>query len=160
MPLTRLLSIMMLSFFITACGGGGSLEKEGSIGDGNGGTTPDVPTYAVTLQGYSQEDGSASNTVTAASALDLRATLKRDGEVVAGKRITFTLVDDIGDLNPLSALTQNDGIATVELTAGVDAGAGEVTASYIVDGESYEGTFAFESTGGQGDDTGGLVPPR
>ena len=145
---------MMLSFFITACGGGGSLEKEGSIGDGNGGTTPDVPTYAVTLQGYSQEDGSASNTVTAASALDLRATLKRDGEVVAGKRITFTLVDDIGGLNPLSALTQNDGIATVELTAGVDAGAGEVTASYIVDGESYEGSFAFQSTGGQGDDTG------
>ena len=54
----------------------------------------------------------------------------------------------------MSALTQNDGIATVELTAGVDAGAGEVTASYIVDGESYEGTFAFQSTGGQGDDTG------
>ena len=138
---------MMLSFFITACGGGGSLEKEGSIGDGNGGTTPDVPTYTVTLQGYSQEDGSASNTVTAASALDLRATLKRDGEVVAGKRITFTLVDDIGDLNPLSALTQNDGIATVELTAGVDAGAGEVTASYTVDGETYTSQFDFESAG-------------
>ncbi|WP_350593726.1 MULTISPECIES: Ig domain-containing protein [unclassified Pseudoalteromonas] len=149
MPLTRLLSIMMLSFFITACGGGGSLEKEGSIGDGNGGTTPDVPTYAVTLQGYSQEDGSASNTVTAASALDLRAKLVKDGVPVSGARITFTLSDDVGILNPNSgsALTKDDGVAKIELTAGTVKGAGAVTASYTVDGETYTSQFDFESAG-------------
>ena len=140
---------MMLSFFITACGGGGSLEKEGSIGDGNGGTTPDVPTYAVTLQGYSQEDGSASNTVTAASALNLRAKLVKNGVPVSGARITFTLSDDVGVLNPNSgsALTKDDGVANIELTAGTVKGAGAVTASYTVDGETYTSQFDFESAG-------------
>ncbi|ATC86807.1 hypothetical protein [Pseudoalteromonas arctica] len=152
MPLMRLLSISLLSFFLTACGGGGSLEKDGSIGDGD--STTEASTYSVSLKGYSQVDATESNSVTAATSLDLRATLTQDGEIVAGKRITFTLADEVGELSPSSALTQNDGIATVELTAGADAGAGEVTATYTVDGESYSSTFDFQSSGGQGGDTG------
>lgn len=148
----RLLSISLLSFLLTACGGGGSLEKDGSISDGD--STTEAATYSVSLQGYSQTDATESNSVTATSSLDLRAILTQNGEIVAGKRITFTLEDEIGELSPSSALTQNDGIATVELTAGAEAGAGEVTAAYTVDGESYTSTFAFQSSGGQGDDTG------
>lgn len=116
------------------------------------GTT--VGTYTVTLQGYTQDTGIESNAVTNEAPLDLRATLKRNGEIVAGKRITFTLTDNIGLLQPSSALTQNDGIATVELMAGTDDGAGQVSATYTIDGESYSGTFDFQSTGGQGVDTG------
>ncbi|CAM3694934.1 MULTISPECIES: Ig-like domain-containing protein [Pseudoalteromonas] len=105
--------------------------------------------YSITLQGYAQDTGVASNTVTNSAALDLRATLKRNGEIVAGKRITFQLADNIGLLSPSSALTQNDGIATVELSAGSDAGAGQVSAVYTIEGVSYSGTFDFQSTGGQ-----------
>ncbi|MBB1287971.1 hypothetical protein H5085_00855 [Pseudoalteromonas sp. SR43-6] len=152
MPLMRLLGISLLSFLLTACGGGGSLEKDGSISDDD--STTEAATYSVSLKGYSQTDATESNSVTPTSSLDLRAILTQDGEIVAGKRITFTLEDDIGELSPSSALTQNDGIATVELTAGAQAGAGEVTATYTVDGESYTSTFAFQSSGGQGDDTG------
>jgi hypothetical protein len=151
MPLTRLLSITLLSFLLIACGGGGSLEKSGTV---DGGSTTDTPSYTVTVQGYSQTDGTDSNTVTADAPLDIRATLKQDGTIVAGKRITFNLADSVGGLNPASALTQNDGVASVELTAGSNAGAGEVTATYTVDGNSYTNVFAFQSTGGQGDETG------
>lgn len=269
MPLMRWLSVILLSFFITACGGGGTLEKDGGGLDGGGTDSPsytlsinglsettgeaanDVSseqrlvlvakllkdgvaapnvivtfttdggygvldpesgtvktgtdgsakiylsvgntagagtanasvtingetfnttepftftstgdqdstaqdTYTVTLHGYSQDTGAISNSVTSQAPLDLRATLKQNGEIVAGKRILFTLTDGIGLLQPTtgSALTQNDGIATIELTAGKDAGAGKVTATYNVGGESYSGTFDFQTTGGQGSDTG------
>ena len=153
MPLMRLLGISLLSLLLTACGGGGSIEKSGTVGGTD--TDTDTTTYTLTLQGFSQADATQSNTVTNTASLDLRATLKdNDGAVVAGKRITFTLADDIGGLNPDSALTQNDGIATIELSAGSEAGAGEVTATYNGDDETYTATFAFQSTGGQGDDTG------
>ncbi|MDN3377759.1 MULTISPECIES: hypothetical protein [unclassified Pseudoalteromonas] len=124
-----------------------------STGDADG-TVQD--NYTITVQGYTQDTGTASNTVTNAAPLDLRATLKYNDSVVAGKRIVFSLTDSIGLLQPTtgSALTQNDGVATVQLTAGKDAGAGMVTATYSIDGDSYTGTFDFQSTGGQGTDTG------
>ncbi|WP_301003030.1 Ig-like domain-containing protein [Pseudoalteromonas sp.] len=138
----------MLSFLVTACGGGGSLEKEGSIGGGDG-TTPDTPTYTLTINGYSQLDGTQSNKVTAESPLDIKATLKKDDVIVTGKRITFSLIDEVGVLNPSSgsALTDSNGVAKINLTAGTVQGAGEVVATYSVDGITYSKSFAFESTG-------------
>lgn len=153
MPFMRLLGISLLSFLLIACGGGGSIEKEGALGDGSNNDVTQA--YTLSLIGYSQNDAREANSVTLNSPLDLRATLKDNaGNVVAGKRITFTLADSIGSLNPSSALTQNDGIATVELSAGATAGAGEVTATYSSGETTYTSTFAFQSTGGQGGDTG------
>ena len=154
MPLMRLLGILLLSFLLTACGGGGSLEKDGTIGDDDD-TTTETSTYTVSLKGYLQSSDTESNTVTAAAPLQLKATLEdEDGDAVAGERITFTLADTIGELNPTTgtALTQSDGIATIELTAGENAGAGEVTATYTIDSVSYTDTFAFESDGAQSTD--------
>jgi len=83
MPLMRLLGILLLSLLLTACGGGGSIEKSGTVGDTD--TDTDTTTYTLTLQGYSQADATKSNSVTNTAALDLRATLKdNDGAVVAG----------------------------------------------------------------------------
>ncbi|MEI8653248.1 hypothetical protein P4S57_11255 [Pseudoalteromonas sp. Hal273] len=65
MPLMRLLGISLLSFLLTACGGGGSLEKDGSISDGD--STTEAATYSVSLKGYSQTDETESNAVTADS---------------------------------------------------------------------------------------------
>ena len=114
MPFMRLLGISLLSFLLIACGGGGSIEKEGALGDDSNNDVTQA--YTLSLIGYSQNDAREANSVTLNSPLDLRATLKDNaGNVVAGKRITFTLADSIGSLNPSSALTQNDGIATVQL---------------------------------------------
>ncbi|MEM5551860.1 hypothetical protein WNY63_14095 [Pseudoalteromonas neustonica] len=150
MPLMRWLSVVLFSFLITACGGGGSLEKDG--GDlGGGGTTPDTPTYTVTVQGFNQATNEQSNSVTKDAPLFLRATVLKDGEVVTGKRVTFSLADGIGSLKPTSgsALTDGDGVAQLALESGSVVGAGQVTATYLVDGESYQGLFAFTSSGGQ-----------
>lgn len=142
MPLTRLLSIMLLSFLLMACGGGGTLEKDGTVG---GDTDTDTTVYTLTLQGYSQTSDSESNAVTADAPIDLRVTLKQNDTPVAGRRITFSLADGVGELNPESALTQSDGIATVELSAGTITGAGEVTATYTIDGASYTDVFDFQT---------------
>ncbi|EGI73444.1 Ig domain protein, group 1 domain protein [Pseudoalteromonas distincta] len=91
-----------------------------------------------------------SNSVTADAPLELRASLvNEDGDAVSGERITFTLADSIGELDPVAgtALTQSDGVATIELIAGSSAGAGEVTATFMIDSVSYTDTFAFESDG-------------
>jgi len=154
MPLTRLLSITLFSIMLCACGGGGTIEKDGTIGD-DGESSSETSTYTVTLKGYIQSSDTESNTVTAAAPLELKATLKDDdGDTVSGERITFTLTDAIGELNPTTgtALTQSDGVATIELSAGQNAGAGEVTATYTIDGASYTDTFAFESDGAQSSD--------
>lgn len=153
MPLMRWLSVVLFSFLITACGGGGSLEKDG--GDlGGGGTTPDTPTYTVTVQGFNQATNEQSNSVTKDAPLFLRATVLKDGEVVTGKRVTFSLADGIGSLKPTSgsALTDGDGVAQIALESGSIVGAGQVTATYIEDSTSHQGVFAFTSSGGQGDD--------
>ncbi|MBB1429115.1 Ig-like domain-containing protein [Pseudoalteromonas sp. SG43-4] len=148
MPLMRLLGISLLSFLITACGGGGSLEKDGSISDGD--STTETSTYTISLKGYLKASDTESNSVTADAPLELRASLvNEDGDAVSGERITFTLADSIGELDPVAgtALTQSDGVATIELIAGSSAGAGEVTATFTIDSVSYTDTFAFESDG-------------
>lgn len=146
MPLMRLLGISLLSFLLTACGGGGSLEKDGSISDGD--STTEAATYSVSLKGYSQTDETESNAVTADSPLNLRAILTdNDGDVVDSQRITFTLTDTVGALSQTSALTNTDGEAEVELMAGTVEGAGEVTATYTVDGTTYTDSFSFSSSG-------------
>ena len=157
MPLTRLLSIILLSSLLIACGGGGSLEKEGSIG-GNSGGTSDDSNYTLILQGYSKSDGSISNSVSASFPLELRATLEKDGVAISGERVTFILEDQVGELNPISgsALTNSEGVAQIELKAGTVKGAGEVTAAYSVDGDSFTASFSFESAGDAGDSESNL----
>ena len=81
----------------------------------------------------------------------MHAILTKEGKAVTGERVVFSLVDDIGKLNPTSgtAITDNTGIAVIKLTAGEKAGAGEVTASYTINGVSYKDTFSFQSSGDQ-----------
>ncbi|MET6758395.1 Ig domain-containing protein [Pseudoalteromonas sp. NCIMB_1079] len=153
MPLMRLLGISLLSFLLTACGGGGSLEKDGSIGDSD--STTETSTYTLSLKGYLKASDTESNNVTANAPLELRASLvNEDGDAVSGERITFALADTIGELNPTSgtALTGSDGVATIELIAGSNIGAGVVTATFTIDSVSYTDTFAFESDGTQSTD--------
>lgn len=151
MPLMRWLNIVLLSFFLAACGGGGSLEKEGDSLDGGGGGTIDEPIYTLSVQGYVKESDEAVNAVTETDPIDIKVTLLKDEEPMDGQRITFTLADSIGALNLNSALTNSEGVATVELSAGSQAGAGEITATFVGDDINVSSSFAFTSTGGQGE---------
>lgn len=152
MPLMRWLSVILLSFFITACGGGGTLEKDGGTIDD--GTTAD-PIYTLSVQGYVKASDETINAVTEADPIDIKITLLKNNEPASGQRITFTLADNIGAVNLNSALTNSEGIATVELSAGLQAGAGEITATYTGNDINVNSSFAFTSTGGQGESNQG-----
>lgn len=147
MPLMRWLSVILLSFFITACGGGGTLEKD------NGGDSGGDTVYTIVVQGYSVTSGEQSNTVTNAAPLELLAQVMKNGVAVSDQRVSFTLADSIGSLNPSSgsALTDSNGNARIQLTAGTVEGAGQVTATYTDATMQYSNTFAFTSTGDGGD---------
>lgn len=127
MPLMRLLSISLLSFFLTACGGGGSLEKDGgTIGDVTGETDGGTIVQTANIE-ISFEDRS----VTADSPLEITATvLGADGQPVQRQEVSFTTT--LGSFIPAtgSALTDTSGVATIELAAGSVEGAGTVIATY------------------------------
>ena len=148
MPLMRWLSVIMLSFLITACGGGGTLQKEGGTVGGE-----ETAEYTITVQGFSVSTGEQANRVANETPLELRAKVMKNGAAVANQRVAFTLVDNIGSLNPSSgsALTDSDGLARIQLFAGTTAGAGQVTATFSGEEQSYSATFAFTSAGDGGD---------
>ncbi|KTF18089.1 hypothetical protein [Pseudoalteromonas sp. H105] len=141
MPLMRWLSVMLFSFLITACGGGGTIEKDGDK----------TSVYTLAVQGYSTSTGEKSNTVTSSNSLQILAQLKNNNNAVAGERITFSLSDGVGTLDPISgtAVTDSDGIARINITAGTIEGAGEVSATIIIDGGTYSDSFAFSASGDQ-----------
>ncbi|EWH07309.1 hypothetical protein AT00_06390 [Pseudoalteromonas lipolytica SCSIO 04301] len=145
MPLLRWLSVIVFSSLLVACGGGGSLEKEG--GSLDGGNTTDNPTYTITVQGYSA-DGTESNNVTADQPLMIRASLTSSNSDVTGKKITFSLADNLGTLDQPSALTNSEGNAEVKLNAGTQAGADEIIASFTSSsGTVFSGSFSFSTAG-------------
>lgn len=158
MPLMRWLSVILLSFFITACGGGGTLEKDGgSIGDGDGAT--EQPAYTISVVGSSASSSQLSNQVTLDEPLIISATLLNNGTAVSGEIINFSLNSSIGLLEPESgtALTDDNGIAAIKLTAGANQGAGIVTASYAADEQIYSVNFGFSSDGSEGEQSSGSV---
>ncbi|WP_448247461.1 Ig-like domain-containing protein [Thalassotalea agariperforans] len=139
MKLLRQLSCLMLLFTIISCGGsGGSLSRdETDTGDGGGtGTTSDV-TLTLSL---------SNDYVTNLEPAVVSATLMDGTTPLAKELITFST--SIGELSPSSgsALTDDSGIAVMNLTAGDVRGAGTVTASY---GDNLSATINFST---QGDD--------
>ncbi|HEA18969.1 MAG TPA: hypothetical protein ENH88_21470 [Pseudoalteromonas prydzensis] len=151
MPLMRWLSVVMLSFLITACGGGGSLEKDGGTIGGDG-----TAVYTITVQGFSMSSGEQVNAVANEAPLELVSQVMKNGAAVSNQRVNFTLADSIGSLNPTSgsALTDSTGTARIQLLAGTTEGAGQVTAIFTDGEQSYSATFAFTSAGDGGDSGG------
>ncbi|MBE0362303.1 hypothetical protein PULV_a2906 [Pseudoalteromonas ulvae UL12] len=90
----------------------------------------------------------SSTTVSAANPIIVSAALTKDGAVVSNKKVTFT--SSLGALSPSSGtvLTDAEGVARLNLTAGNVKGAGTVTAT-LDSGESE--SLDFQT---QGDDTG------
>jgi hypothetical protein len=150
MPLTRLLSISLLSFLLTACGGGGSIEKDGTVGSDTG-TDTDVSTsitMELTLVDQSGLVFTDSNPVSKDNKGVVTATLTSDGEPLTSQLVTFT-TEFTGKITPElgTALTNETGQAVVSLSSGDFKGAGEITATYIGDDSTVTKTLGFISNG-------------
>gem|GEM_PF-2184208 len=93
--------------------------------------------------------GEVGSEIDAVSSVYARATVLDDSGVVQPNTVvTFSLDNEIGALQTLTALTNASGEAEVVLSAGVDAGAGTVIGEADVQGESISGSQGFISLGG------------
>lgn len=149
MPSIRVLCIIMLSFLVTACGGGGSLEKEGSIGGGDAQTGDSSVTLEVTVFDENSRIFNDSNPVSKGNKGTVTATLLDNGIPSTGKLISFT-TNFTGRITPElgTALTDENGKARVTLSSGNSKGAGEVVATYApINGETLSKVVGFVSSG-------------
>ncbi|MDP2560205.1 hypothetical protein [Psychrobium sp. 1_MG-2023] len=83
----------------------------------------------LTLALVNKTSGATVTNVDGAEAVNLTATYLEDGVAVAGAKMTFALLDNVGLLTVTTALTDSSGVATVDLFAGPNAGAGTVIAT-------------------------------
>jgi hypothetical protein len=138
---------------LVGCGGGGGADAgstlfPGEAGSG-GGTTSAVLTMDVQLL---DAEGVATTALVAGQPVQAKATLRRNGQVVSGEIVQFTLVQPaaVAKIDPStgSVLTSN-GVATVTLSSlGTEAGAGRINAIASVGGVQVQGSANFFSSGG------------
>ena len=138
----RLIAATWALLLLVACGGGGSVSRE----ENTGGSTPD-PTYSVSLA-LADSDGNTSTSLTGDSPLILSATVTdSDGSPVANTVVTFSFT--VANLARFSndtgtALTNDEGVATITLIVGELSGSGAVEAA-LETGETTR--IGFSSSG-------------
>lgn len=92
-------------------------------------------------------NGAASTSVSSASPLTVRATLKSSSDVpVPGQVVTFSVARDLANTNVATALTNQDGQAFAQLSPNSSsvAGADELTASVSVAGSRLSAVRGFQ----------------
>lgn len=140
--------LLMLSLVLVACGGGGEVSREGTTDPTPTPTpTPDpTPVMSIALQIVDQ-GGQASNQLTSGAPLTIIATVTEDGNAVGDELVTFTfntagLAEFSNDTG--TALTNTDGVATIDILVGQSSGDGLVLANA---GTADEAQIGFSSTG-------------
>lgn len=134
---------LLFALLLSACGGGSSL---GDGGSGGGGTNPSASVVVLQLL---NAQGTETVEVTTDGPINVVATVTTDGQPASNVKVLFSLDDEYGELRVTSALTNSEGVASVELFAGTKSGAGTVTAT--VDSSSAATNFsAVVSDGGNG----------
>jgi hypothetical protein len=131
---SRLAVLFAFLFTINACGGGGG----GGDSFFDGGSDNEIQDLQLILL---DPQGNETSTVTTAAPGTVRVQVQDSlANVVVSAR------SDIGVLFPASgtALTDNNGVATFQIQAGQDKGAGTVTASAVVDGNTVTGIVTFQ----------------
>lgn len=152
---------LLLTLFLTACGGGGGGGDGSLIGPGTApgtGTTDEVVTPTLTLT-VLDANGDATSQVSGNTPVTVRAQLlDSDGVPVEGEIINFT--SNVGQLTPASGsiLTNAEGIAEIELSAGDEETAGSVSASGSVSGVSVSDSANIQSDGLQTTENPELPP--
>lgn len=137
---------LSLALGLSACGGGGG--NPGAVtgtGSGSGGTSTAAPTVAVSFVNAS---GQASNSLTSATQLTVRATVKdKDGKAVPNALVSFATDATLAVFSPSNgtALTDANGLASITMRAASLAagGAGTVTATSSVGGSTVAGTANY-----------------
>ena len=133
---------LLCSFFLVACGGGGSITDDGT----GGGTTPD-PTISISLSIDNDQ-------VSVAEPAVITATVKDSTGAAVSTLVSFTLNnDDYGTFSPSTGevVTNSSGVATIQLnTAEINTGA-TVTATTT----SGESASLFVTMTGDGGVAGG-----
>ncbi|MDU0354677.1 Ig-like domain-containing protein [Paraglaciecola aquimarina] len=129
---------------LVACGGGGSLEREGGDTEDQSNNDHNVVTRTVDMAFTELKSGQASKELTSTSALRLTtAVFDSNGNPVIDTLVTFTVrpegvavfANDTG-----TAHTNSQGVATLDIFVGQLSGAGEMTAS-LDSGETANLTF-------------------
>src|ERR1039457_4805371 len=130
-----ILSIIGICFSFAACGGGA-----GNGGDSGNNTPLGTPPASQTSANGSVTITKTSlvfNETTAVSALFK----KSDGTAAPGIPVNFSTT--LGTLTPATAVTDANGIATVQLTVGSLSGQGQVTVSATVNGTLVSNNALF-----------------
>ncbi|MCL1065484.1 hypothetical protein L2735_01450 [Shewanella olleyana] len=142
----RLFLALLSSIFLFACSGGGSITD-----DGSGGTDP---TEIFTVELTSSVASGESVDATTGALLTATITSSING-AVSGELVSFELNNAaLGsfDISTATAVTNSEGVATINLFSAEIAGSGSVTAS-IESGETD--TLAFTMLGDGGEAGGG-----
>jgi len=128
---SRLAVIFAILFTFTACGGGGG----GGDAFYQGSNDNQIRLALFDAQ------GNGTNVITPASPGTLRVTIKDNGANVVVNAET-----DIGTLFPATgtALTDGNGVATFQIEAGAEKGAGTITATATTEDGELTGTLAFQ----------------
>ncbi|MDK1311175.1 hypothetical protein [Pseudoalteromonas ardens] len=140
MSLMRWFSITLLSLLMIACGGGGSIEKDTSGGDG---TNTD---YELVLTTSSASGGSLS----ISNPITITAKLTNDGAPIANNLVNFTN-DEFSDFASVSSqLTDSNGEAKVTIIANRAGGAGTISATADVGENTVTGSVPYAADGDGG----------
>jgi len=116
-----IVSLIIMCLSLSACGGnGGSSANTTPLG-----INPSLQNSSVTIT----KTTLVFNETTTVSALFKNA----DGTAAVGKTVTFSTT--LGVLTPTTAVTNSNGIASVQMTVGSVSGQGQVTATATVEGK-------------------------
>lgn len=135
--------IFFILTLLTACGGGGSISRDDT--PDQGGTDE---TLQIAMAIAERDSGNAGSTLSSDTPLTVSATVTNsEGQPVSGQLITFIFsADGLATFDPENgtALTNDDGVASIGLLVGDVAGDGLVTAR-LDSGESAN--IGFTSAG-------------
>lgn len=148
----KIVLVVLLSWLLTACGGGGGEGGLGVTPDPGGGTA--VPTITLTLV---DSQGIAVTEINGTDEATARAVVRDStGDAVVGNLVSFAVTIGLLAGNG-AAVTNSSGIATITVTAGTSSGAGTVSATASVDEDGVVTNIASDAvafaTDGQGSST-------
>jgi hypothetical protein len=148
MKTAKLIFIFFASLvFLAACGGGGeSLSRDQNATDSSA-TTPDNDTFTIAMSILDQA-GSEETQLSEGAPLNVNTrVLDASGDPVSGLVVNYALSEtSLADFSndTGTALTNSDGIATIQMTVGSLSGSGTVTAGLE---NSISVTLGFNSLG-------------
>ncbi|WP_199611320.1 Ig-like domain-containing protein [Flocculibacter collagenilyticus] len=144
MQMIRLFGAIFISMILAACGGGGSLSKDNN----NGGGTTGNETFVLSVTATGVTSGDESRVVSFDDPVQISVKVtNQSGAVQSGKVVSFSVED--GTLfsfskENLKAITDADGVATIQVSPTTVSGAATVTIS-LSTGEQT--TIGLESLG-------------